>query len=81
MTKHELWRERQVYEKGDIQRKAELNLEKQRLSSFVEVQETGTGRIKMMKKNVADIMKIKQKVHSPKSVFTVPDLRHIDWNN
>jgi len=71
--------EKRKYLKGDMVNKASNNLEKQRLDSFVDVQDPKTGQVTKMKSQVADRMKLKGQIQSPKMVFSVPDTSHIDW--
>lgn len=63
------------------QLKAEANLDRQLKDSFTDVVETKTGKKRQMKKRVADIMKLKGEVQSPKLTFSVPQLPdNFDWS-
>jgi hypothetical protein len=73
--------EHQRYLKGDVQKKAEENLQKQMEAPFETLIDSQTGKEHRYKKPVADIF-VNRKTHErPKKVFTVPDLSGIDWNN
>jgi hypothetical protein len=80
MTNFEKWREKQIYEKGDIQHKAEAQLARQEASGWTSVVDAN-GVERPMKKIVADKLLLKKEVSVPKKVFLVPDLSHIDWSN
>jgi hypothetical protein len=81
MNKIDEFRQEQRYLKGDTQRKAEENLEKQMNAPFETLVDSQTGKEHRYKKPIADIF-VNRKTHErPKKVFTVPDLSGIDWNN
>jgi hypothetical protein len=63
------------------QNKAFEQLEKQKNSPFVTIEDKNTGEIKRVKKCIADIYKAKGEASNIRRVFSMPDLSHIDWNN
>jgi low affinity Fe/Cu permease len=78
--------ERQLEERRKLvgaqtQNKAFEQLEKQKHSPFVTIENKETGEIERVKKCVADIYKAKGTATNTKLVFSVPDLSHIDWKN
>lgn len=73
MTDFERKREDRIKLTGlPLRLKAEANLERQRTSSFREVQNTSTGEIESYKSGVADIYVAKGTHRSPRKSFTVP---------